>query len=1272
MPIIPFKKFLAVFLAAVVLVTLGNTAIPVAVSADSGEQVTYFITSFEAGEGNMLESQLEENRVKNVGFVADVGRLVGDVTYLVRSDTLSGSPDYKPEEGKHNLFDYNTGSKFLTAMRPTSQNPVEVVLELEQPVKVVSYLIASANDESGRDPVAWTISGSNDRNTWTLLDNRSGVTFSSRQQKKTFEFENTTAYKFYKITITQNNGAPMTQFSELQLADRRQPGIGTDYTGLVDLDSLSGSDDFKPEESKPMLFDHNTFSKFLTNKKPTTNDPVVVAFRMKKPVPVSTYIIGAGPDELTRNPKSWRFEGSQNGTNWVTLDQQFGIVFKAEQETQRFTFSNQTEYSYYRIVITENNGAPMTQFSELQLYGAAEEQTPGEDDSDINSPMKTRKSRGPAASFNTLTSTGWTGWGALEVLGRHIGSQEAYCYNVIYDGLSIPVTKNTRLSYVFFPALYNPNDYDFDFTSQHMAVDLKFTDGSYLSELQAKDQNGTIVSPHAQGQSGILAYMQWNHIYSNIGEVAEGKTIEKILIGYHKSENPSGEDKVFLGYFDDIVIEDVPEVEYEHLSDYVNILRGTNNTLMYSRGLTTPLVTMPHGFNAYVPMTESKSTLPYYYQLAGTKTKLRHMGITHAASPWLGDWGTWQFMPNTSININDVTRGDDISADKRAADFTHANEVAKAHYYSITFNDGSAASGVKMEVTPTSHAMYARFTFPANSANRNLIFDCEWASGGLTFNSDGSFTAYSDHIYGHGEYSPNRVNGATRMYIYGVIDQNYEDAKVVNSKQGIVSFGSGTTVVTMKLATSFISAEQAKKNLELEIGTNDTFDTIFQKAQKAWDDQLGIIEVEGATHDQLVTLYSCLYRMFCYPILYSENIGTAENENWAYSSPYSGSLTSPNVKSGKMYTINGFWDTYRSAWPAYFLLTPTMAGEMLDGIVEHYKDSGWVSRWLAPGAINCMVGTNIDAIFGDAMVKGIKFDYESAFAASLKNSAVVSNDINKGGRIQTVTSIFRGWTSTSVHEGFSWGMEDTINDFAISRMAEILGRTDEAEYYKNRALYYVNYFNKDLGWFMARNDDGSFRYSRIEDFNPSAWHERSYWDYCEANAWNMSFTAVQDVQGIINLYGGKEKAIERLDNLFNADLRGQDVGMREMREVRLGQYNHTNEPSLHLIYMYSYLGQPYKTQKYVRSVLSRCYAGSSIGQGYLGDEDNGQMSAWYVLNALGFYTPSVGNPEYVIGSPLFKKATIHLENGKDLVISAPNNSRENIYVQSVKFNGKEY
>ncbi|HHW46652.1 MAG TPA: glycoside hydrolase family 92 protein, partial [Clostridiales bacterium] len=1031
-----------------------------------------------------------------------------------------------------------------------------------------------------------------------------------------------------------------------------------DVTGLIVSSSISGSPDFVPNESKPLLFDYNTGTKFLTAKRPSASDPVVVSFMLMEPKAVSQYLIASANDFDGRDPVAWTFYGSNDGNQWIALDTRSGVDFPQRFQKLIFTFQNTTAYKYYKLEVTENAGEPMTQFSEFQI---ATGQDDSGDDETTASPMKTRLSQGPSSTWCNTPNTGWTGFGALQVLGQHQGSGEAYCSNVIYN-VDIPVGENTNLSYVIFPALYDNNSYDFEFTSMYIAVDLAFDDGTYLSDLGAVDQNGNIVSPVEQGKSKTLWTMQWNYVKTNIGEVAAGKTIKNILISYKKPDNLNGQGSPFLAYIDDIVIETSEPVVYDRLSDYVNILRGTNSTSSFSRGLTAPLVTMPHGFNFYVPVTNSNDNNPYRFQLSGNNNTLRHITVSHIASNWIGDFGTWQFMANSNININSVTSGNQINADARKAQFKHANEIAKAHYYSVTFDEGSAASGVKMEVTPTMHAAFVRFTFPANSTYRNVIFDCERGGGSLSFAQDKkTFTAYSDHTQ----------NGSKRMYVYGEFLTEYESAKVVNTKQGIVSFPQGTTEVVMKIATSFISPDQAKKNLELEISSTDTFDTIREKAQKTWDDLLGIIEIEGATHDQMVTFYSCMYRLFAYPNFFSENTGTNEDPNWKYCSPYSGSNTNPTIKSGILYINNGFWDTYRTTWAAYALLTPSKDSEMLNGLVQHYIDCGWVPRWIAPGGTNSMVGTSSDVIFGDAIMRGIEFDYENAFKSALKNAAVVSSS-DVFGRKGLQNSVFRGYTSTDTGEGFSWSIESYINDYGISQLAKALGYEDEAEYYLNRSLNYVNLYNKNIGFFMGKNADGTFRTNDLNSFNPANW----WGDYTETNAWNMSFSIVHDGQGLANLYGGREKLKEKLDGLFNDDLRNTQSGeiheMKEAREVRMGQYGHSNQPSHHLPYMYNYAGAPYRTQEVVREILARLYVGSDIGQGYCGDEDNGEMSAWYIFSALGFYPVSMGNPEFAIGSPLFKKATIHLENGKDLVISAPNNSRENIYVQSVKFNGKEY
>lgn len=1020
--------------------------------------------------------------------------------------------------------------------------------------------------------------------------------------------------------------------------------LAGEFTASVLLSSVEGSPDFKAEEGKTMLFDRSSSTKFLTDMRPSATAPVTVSFSLREPAVLGLYSITSANDEDGRDPKSWTLYGSADGVTYQELDKRSGERFSSRGLSKSYAVENTTAYLYYKLEITENNGGGMTQLADLRLAtGIGSEESVGD------SPMESVVGTGPDSSW---AGTGaFTGEGALSVYAEQTSKEESYARNLLFDGLSIPVTKITKLSYVHFPSI--ASGYDYEYTAMYLTIDLKFSDGTYLSALSALDQNGFGMDPVAKGSSKSLYSNQWNYIESNIGDVAEGKVIESIYVYYRKSETT--ELHRFLAYFDDLVIENRADVEEEHLSDYINTLRGTNNTTSFSRGLTTPFCTMPNGFNFFTPVTNSGSNTHYNY----FSNEIKHFSVSHIPSTWTGDYGTWQFMANTSVDSDDLSgiSSADIRTESLGATFCHDNETAKAHYYSVTFDEGSRASGVTVEITPTVHGVYVRFTFPEDAENVNVIFDCVRADGSLSLAADGSFTAKSNHT--------DRGSGA--LQVAGSFDQTPSSVKVLG-KQGIAVFPKGTTEVTMKFATSFLSQNQAKHNLELEITESDSFDTIFEKAQKAWDDICSMIEVEGASRTQLVTLYSCLYRMYSYPNLYSENEGTNEEPVWVYASPYKNGRKT----SGKLYVNNGFWDTYRTAWAAYALLTPTLDGELLDGLIQHYKDNGWIPRWVAPGGTNSMLGTSSDIIFADAYVKGIEFDYESAFESMLKNAATVSGDVTNGGRAENNTAIFKGYVSNATAYGLSWTLEDYISDHCIGVMASRLGYADEAEYYFNRARFYVNMFNAGSRFFIGKNAEGSWTNTNYDGVG--------WWgDYSETNGWTMAFAPVYDGNGLANLYGGKEALFDKLESYFDDSLAamkkvatGTIHEMVEAREVRMGQYSHSNQPAHAIPYLYVYTGAPYRTQEVVREVLSRLYVGSEIGQGYCGDEDNGEMSAWYVLSAMGFYPQNMGSGEYIIGSPLFEKMTVHLENGKDLTIVAKNNSSENIYIQSMTLNGKAH
>ncbi len=1022
--------------------------------------------------------------------------------------------------------------------------------------------------------------------------------------------------------------------------------IDGEFTYRVDSGSLAGDKDFNPTESKGKLFDSLSSTKFLTEKKPSASSPVWVSFALDSPQKAAFYYITSANDKPERDPKAWKLYGSADGKTYTVIDSQTGITFTDRHQRKEFAIANPVAYQYYKIEITANCGESMTQFADLRLATGVKEEAGAQE-----SPLSSVVSSGPLSSWNVPGA--FDGKKALSVYGKMSAKTDAYARNLLYSKLNIKVTKNTQLSYVHFPALAD-GSYDYEYTSMHMVIDLKFKDGTYLSQLGAIDQNGFGMDPVSKGESDALFTEQWNYVETCLGDVAEGKVIDSIYVYFRKDKSTTTPQ--FQAYFDDLVIEDKAPIVHEHLSDYILTTRGTNCTTSFSRGLTTPFITMPNGFNFIAPITEIGSNQPYHYQ----NRVISQFSFSHVPSTWVGDYGTWQFMANTTVD-SATMKDADIAADQLGASFDHANEIAKAHYYSVTFDKGSKASGVQVEMTPTTHGVYVRFTFPKDSDNVNIVFDCVRASGSLSVKDDGTITASSNHTN----------NNSASLKVYGKFDQAIESfKKCKNGKTGVVTFPEGTTEVTLKLATSFISSKQAEHNLSLEIPEGETFDSIFAKAQKAWDDICGIIEIEGASYTEMVTFYSNMYRLYAYPNLYSENEGTNEEPKWVYASPY----RSGKKVDGKLYVNNGFWDTYRTTWAAYALFTPTLDTELLNGLVQHYKDNGWIPRWIAPGGANSMVGTSSDVIFADALVKGIEFDYENAYLSMLRNASTVSDNLTNGGREKNEIAPFIGYVPNSVNNGFSWTMEGFINDYGIAVMAEKLGKTDDAFYYYNRAKSYINLYNPTAKFFMGKNEAGDW--STNSGYNPANW----WGDYTETNGWTMFFTTgVYDGLGLANLIGGKNALAQKLDTYFDNSISsmkkvqsGTIHEMVEAREVRLGQYGHSNQPAHAIPYLYAYADQPYKTQALVRDIMRRLYVGSEIGQGYCGDEDNGEMSGWYILSALGFYPQNMGSGQYVIGAPYFDKVTLHLENGKDLVIEAKNNAPENDYIQSMTWDGKAY
>lgn len=677
-------------------------------------------------------------------------------------------------------------------------------------------------------------------------------------------------------------------------------------------------------------------------------------------------------------------------------------------------------------------------------------------------------------------------------------------------------------------------------------------------------------------------------------------------------------------------------------TDLVNTLRGSDSTSRYSRGNTFPALAVPFGFNLWTPVTQPNST-GWLYEYADSK--IHGFAVSHEPSPWLGDYATFQIMPSVgTLAFRDEERGQA---------FSHARELARAHYYRVDLD-----SGIRVELTPTSHAAALRFTFPARGPC-NLVFDApDKATGAMQ--ADAAHSTVSGSV---------SFRGPT-LYFFAQLDAPVQSAaSPQGSGPGVAlsfSFSNkAPRAVTLRIATSYISVEQARAHLQAELG-EQSFDALQAQAQTLWDSYLGRIRIEGASDSQMVTFYSNLYRALLYPNSMTELVDQVPK----HFSPYSN-----DVRSGVMYVNNGFWDTYRAAWPLYTLLLPQQAGTMLEGFVNAYREGGWVPRWSAPGYRDVMVGTHSDAVFADAYLKGVRnFDVQAAYASMLKNALVVSNREARG-RSGMGRGMFRSYIPhEDTVEAAAWHLENNVNDFSISRLAHALGDTTHAEYLRLRSLNYAALFSPSLGFFRGRLANGEFRTSD-RDFRAEEWgHE-----FTEGCAWHYVAAANHDPGGMIALYGGAKAFTDKLDALLSASpsfLVGsykQEIHeMLEARDGGMGQYAHPNEPTHHILYMYDYAGQPWQTQKHVRKVLSESspfYNDGAKGGGYLGDEDNGQMSAWYVFSALGFYPASPGHASYAIGSPLFKRATLQLEDGKAFEVVAHDNSERNVYIQRATLNG---
>ena len=692
------------------------------------------------------------------------------------------------------------------------------------------------------------------------------------------------------------------------------------------------------------------------------------------------------------------------------------------------------------------------------------------------------------------------------------------------------------------------------------------------------------------------------------------------------------------------------------LTQYVNPLMGTLSSFELSAGNTYPAIARPWGMNFWTPQTGKMGD---GWQYVYTAHKIRGFKQTHQPSPWINDYGQWSLMPMVGQPVFDE--------EKRASWFSHKGEVALPHYYKVYLADYDVVT----EFTPTERAAMFRFTFPESEQSYVAVdaFD------------RGSYIKIEperNRIVGYSTRNSGGVPKGFKNYFVVVFDKPFTyRASVVDGilTEGKLEQRAGHAgaiigfrtrkgeVVHARVASSFISLEQAVRNLD-ELG-NHSFDELVTEGREAWNKVLGRIEVEGGTLDQLRTFYSCLYRSLLFPRAFYEL--DAEGKVVHYS-PYNG-----RVLPGYMYTDTGFWDTFRCLFPLLNLMYPSVNKQIQEGLVNTYKESGFFPEWASPGHRGCMVGNNSASVLADAWLKGVRVDdVQTLYEGLLHGTENVHPKVSSTGRWGHEYYNKLGYVpyNVGINENVARTLEYAYDDWCILQMAKALDRPKkEQELLAKRALNYRNVFDPESRLMRGRNKDGTFQ----SPFSPLKWGDA----FTEGNSWHYTWSVFHDPQGLIDLMGGDEAFVQMLDSVFTVpplyddSYYGQVIHeIREMTVMNMGNYAHGNQPVQHAIYLYNYAGQPWKAQYWLRQVMDRMY--SPTPDGYCGDEDNGQTSAWYVFSALGFYPVCPGTDEYVLGAPLFKKATLHLENGQTLVIEAPENGEGRPYVESLLQDGTPY
>ena len=695
------------------------------------------------------------------------------------------------------------------------------------------------------------------------------------------------------------------------------------------------------------------------------------------------------------------------------------------------------------------------------------------------------------------------------------------------------------------------------------------------------------------------------------------------------------------------------KVNVQNAVDFVNPLMGSDSDHGLSTGNTYPAIAMPWGMNFWVPQTGKMGD---GWQYTYSARKIRGLKQTHQPSPWINDYGQFSLMPTVGKPVFDE--------EQRASWFSHKAEKATPYYYSVYLADYD----VTAELCPTERAALMAFTFPKTDSAHVVIDAFDKGSYIKVFPAERKVIGFSTRNSGG-------VPDNFRNYFVIEFDHDFDAVLSVKNgeyKEGYEQEGNHVgAIITFKIqqrgekvqarvASSFISEEQAWQNLK-ELGAAD-MEQLKQQGRNRWNEVLGKIEVEDEDIDHLRTFYSCLYRSVLFPRAFYEKNVAGEIVHY---SPYNG-----KVEKGYMFTDTGFWDTFRCLFPLLNLMYPSVNEKIQDGLANTYKESGFLPEWASPGHRGCMVGNNSASVVADAYLSGLRgYDAETLWQAVVHGANAVHPEVNSTGRLGYEYYNKLGYVpyDVKINESVARTLEYAYNDWCIYQFGKALGKSaKELKPFAKRAMNYEKVFDKESGLMRGRLQNGKFQ----SPFNPLKWGDA----FTEGNAWHYTWSVFHDPKGLMRLMGGKEYFNQMLDSVFQLPPVFDDSyygftihEIREMQVMNMGNYAHGNQPIQHAIYLYGYSGQPWKSQYWVRQVMDRLY--TPTPDGYCGDEDNGQTSAWYVFSAMGFYPVCPGTGQYVLGTPYFKSMKLHLENGQQVSIQSEG---KGCYVDEMRLDGKLY